>query len=291
MPAGGQVGKGNGVRLEEGGPVAVIQLVGKKQPFPRREFPLVLPAERNGDGVALAHARLGVGWLLNVRPRRVRIGLGIIPAQSVRCADPDVPALVFKNLVDGGIRQSVVPVVLDPDFLKKTMHAGVVRHPDAAVPGPMKGVDVVEPGRHERPVAPVKFPELVRCGAPDPPVGQFREAQNRLGDRAFRNRERPPLFLVIPGQAGLAAQPEVAVACGKQRGIDAGRRGVLQRLELLSVKTIEAACRRFSVRRFIVPALDAKTAIRQEAQCLHVPHVVADGESRAERAGIRVELD
>ena len=229
-----------------------------------------------------------VGRLLNERARRVRVGFGMIPAQSVRRAGPDVPVLVFKNLMHGGVGQPVFPAVLDPDFLEETMDAGVIGHPHAAVAGALEGVDVVEAGVHGRPVAPVEFPKLVLRGAPNPPVGQFREVKDHVGHGAVRNRERPPFFLVIPGHALVAAQPEIAVARGEQGGANADRvrvgRRVGQRLVLDAVEPVEITRGPFPGGRFGIPALDSETAVPQQAQRLHVPDVVPEVEAGAERA-------
>ena len=65
---------------------------------------------------------------------------------------------------------------------------------------------------------------LSRGGAPDLPVRQFGEADDRLRAAAVGRDERSPLLLVVPGRATLAAHPEVAILGGEQ-GREAAARG------------------------------------------------------------------
>ena len=72
---------------------------------------------------------------LNVGPRRVRVGFGMIEAQAVGGAGPDAAALVFADLPDGPAGQALLGAVLDPGALEEAMQAAVGGHPQAAVAG------------------------------------------------------------------------------------------------------------------------------------------------------------
>ena len=273
------------------GPIAPVQAAGVEQPLAGGVFPLVLAAEREGNRAAGRDVLLLARQRLDIGPRRVRVGFGMIEAQPAGGSGPEPATLIFADLADAPAGQALFGAILNPGALEEAVQAAFVGDPQAAVTGADEGVDAVHPRPHRRPVPAVERPDLVRGSAPDLPVRQFGEADDGLRAASVGRGERSPLLIVVAGGAAIAAHPQVAVLGGEQRRETAARRRVGRRHgQWLETGAIECLQTIMLFGRAGAEGLDAQPAVLQQPQRLERPggRSVHD---RAERAAVRMKLE
>ena len=243
----------------------IVEAVGIEQAAARREFPLVLGVEREGEGAAFGDASFGRRQ--DFRPGRVKVRFRMMETQSLARAHPEPTSAVLANAADHGTRQTFLDTALNPTGRRETMQPAVRRHPEAVISAAGKIVDVIESHANQRPVAPVEGPQSVRCGAPDPTVRRLGKEQCRLR-RCLTGREKGlPLAAAVTGDAEFTAQPQVAIP-GLERGQQraAQRRsglGALQRTETIAIVRFEAV---FRLAPVWVGTLDTGEAIAEQSE-------------------------
>ena len=112
---------------------------------------------------------------MNLSLGRVAIGLGIIEAQTMSGAGPQVAALVFIEIANGNAGQALFEAVLNPVPVIEPVYSAIRRHPDAAITmTAQERIDTIKSAAHFRPVVAVELPDSVGGGAPDFAICRIR---------------------------------------------------------------------------------------------------------------------
>ena len=291
MLAGRQIGERGVARRLEGGPIEVIQAVRVKQSLARRELPLVLAAEEEGDGAPCGDMLSALGQPSKLRLRWIAVGFRFVQAQPVGRAGPEAAALVFVKRADTHAGQALFEAVLHPPAFIKPMQPAIGSHPQAPVSmSTQQAVDLIEPAAHLRPVPAIELPDFIGRAAPDFAIEQFGEADGRIRTGLVRSAEDSPFFLVIPGGAALTSQPQVAILRLEEQGPIIAQRRVRGRagegLKRGSVKCVQRITRFCGIR----PALQADLPVLQQTKRLDTFGILPSS-NYAEPAGSGMKLE